>query len=156
MNFIGDWVAVISATTALIAVVLSPYYSAKIARRQVLSPLREKWISELRDLLAKFMTVILKIDNALESKGGSSEETNDFSKSTFEEWMYIQSKIELLINPNKIDHIELVKFCKIMFNLLSDCEGGIDIIEFRKCRDDMIDISRKILKTEWEEVKKGN
>ncbi|RPH29568.1 MAG: hypothetical protein EHM93_17170 [Bacteroidales bacterium] len=69
----------------------------------------------------------------------------------------IQSKIELLLNPTENDSKELLeKMNKLRLCAMKDIvNDGKYLIDYRECYDEIIRITQKVLKTEWERVKKG-
>ena len=52
----SDVVAFMSMLVALAAVIVGPIASFKLARRQIISPIRQKWIDELRDLVSTLLS----------------------------------------------------------------------------------------------------
>ncbi len=157
-------ISLISASTALVASVLGPIVSLRVARRQfnatVLSTNRQKWIETLRDMLAELISLMvsaLYIRSAWKSKwdkgrGPLREDAALLDK--LERIVLAESKIRLLLNPTEVDHQQLyraietaIKRLKAEESLDSDTEADIETIT---------NLAQTILKREWQRVKLGN
>lgn len=170
--FPPEWVA---AVTALFAVFLSPLVSYWIARRQinaqVISVNRQEWINTLRDYVAEFLnlTAFLKglepVPPVTPSMLGGSvdereeaqlvRESNAIESERLERIHLALAKINLLLNPKEKDHQDLVKLLNDSLSAtrehLSNREA---VVHYR--RKEIIALSQKILKKEWERVKRGD
>ncbi|HTZ41207.1 MAG TPA: hypothetical protein VMB77_13725 [Syntrophales bacterium] len=156
-------ISAISAATALVASMLGPIVSLKVARRQfnatVLSTNRQKWIETLRDTVAELLSLLvssLVIKSSWQSKwdkgrGPLREDAALLDK--LERIVLAESKIRLLLNPTRADHKELsrridtaIKRLKDEESLDSDTEADIETITT---------VAQTILKREWQRVKLG-
>jgi hypothetical protein len=147
---------IISALTALVAVIVSPIVSIYVTRRQIkasiVSTNRQKWIDQLRDHLAELITLV-RFLNLHKS----------FEEVSKEEWFanlqkasLIESKINLLLNPNESDHTALCKTIReALVTMLKDEEESKSptLVELT---NSVLKQSQAILKREWERVKKGS
>ena len=66
---------------------------------------------------------------------------------------FLRSKIRLLINPNEADHLKLVENISVP---ITGCQTDEDLKKMITAREELPIIAQKILKREWERVKKGN
>ena len=48
-----DWIPILSLLVALVSVFFGPWISARVAKRSMLGPMRQKWIKDLRHLLSE-------------------------------------------------------------------------------------------------------
>jgi hypothetical protein len=156
-------VSLVSACTALVASIAGPLATLRVARRQfgatVLSASRQKWIDQLRDLLADLMSQlaglsVLKSGWAGEWNGGLGLLHTDPSLvAKVERLVLVRWKIRLMLNLNEADHQKLDQLIDAAVHRLRNPEpGGADT------DGDIENISRQakgILKREWERVKRG-
>ena len=166
-SILKDWVPLISAATALVAVIVSPFVSWKIAKRQInasnVSSKRQVWIDELRKDVAEALAVIARIQELKRPNPGLiREELLDIFDKRMEAQLRaieLRMRITLRLNPNEQDHIDLEE----AFRNLSDSspdpkpnETEQDLLalqkKFASARDEVIKITRKILKIEWNRV----
>ena len=165
-----DWVVVISAATALVEVVVSPFVSWKIAKRQInasnIFSKRQVWIDELRKDMAEGLAVISWIQDL---KRPSSDLSREEHLDVFDKLAEAQfrateilMRIKLRLNPVEQAHNDLVD----AFTKLGDAspdpkideteEGGRKLrAEFASARNNVLTITQKILKSEWNRVRKG-
>jgi hypothetical protein len=140
----------LSLVIALLAILFAPIIQLIISKRQinssVLSKNRQEWINTLRDSISEFISAITMIDD----KKISTNEQFDSHTTKLERILYINTKINLLINPNEEDHILLAEKLKRLLELYVKPDNNEKI----KVIDDTVELSQKILKREWERVKK--
>lgn len=125
--------------------------SQEIARldfnKVVMSGNRQEWINELRNIISAYMA---KID-VYQSRFTSSTEIETI-KRQLEEILGLEIKIALMLNPDETDSIELTKFLHLYTQAISG-QAITQPADFLKGK--IVDISQKILKTEWNRVKRG-
>lgn len=151
----SDKLQVITAITALVAVVVGPLVSIWIARRQirasVISPSRQAWINSLRDAITDYL-----------AKQQIARNQNYFSHADaaslprIEEIVRLNTRIELLINPNEADHARLAEMVSEMTNTTNRSAADAKGVDIDRQRAEVIALSQSILKREWERVKRGN
>ena len=148
--------AVISAITALVAVIASPIVSIYVAKRQirasVVSANRQKWIDQLRDCLAELLTALRFLN--LRRDGSVALAQHEWVER-FQRAFQLSSKVSLLLNPNETDHRALHAMLREAGGLLLDnaddrSEKLVAITER------ILEQSQAILKREWERVKRGD
>ena len=163
MNIDPLLISMISAGTALVASIVGPLVTLFVARRQfsatVLSTNRQKWIEELRDMLAELISLMVsamvvkekwkdKWDhgrNALMAEPGLLDK--------LQRMVLVRSKIQLLINPTESDHQHLYKAIDAAIGRLQheeslESESQADI-------ETITGLAQRILKREWQRVKLG-
>ena len=141
----------LSVLVALIAVFLGPFLSAWVARRQIVAPIRQKWIDELRKLITEFLSTAQMLAVVNESNGILNED--DIDKETYKKMLSIERKLTLMLNPNETLHNELMKHIR---ELLDKTEHGIsNLLEFGPLVRKITETAQSILKEEWVRVKKG-
>ena len=148
--------ALISATTALVAVVVSPIVSIYVAKRQirasVVSANRQKWIDQLRECLAELLTALRFLNlRKKEPFGIDGDEWLD----RFQRAHQLSSKVALLLNPEEPDHKALNTMLrdagKVLLSHADDDSKQLGAITER-----ILEQSQAILKREWERVKRGD
>ncbi|MBX3586350.1 MAG: hypothetical protein KF796_06875 [Ramlibacter sp.] len=147
-----ETLAILSAVTALFAVVLGPLVSLWAAQRQsrvaVLSANRQAWINTLRDLLAECMA----ISGFIHVADWSERKQSEFDEK-MERFALVVSKIRLMLNPNEQDHQRLNEMlAELMASLRSLKEKNA--VKGAKIMRDFVPLSQTILKREWERVKR--
>lgn len=157
-------IPVLSLVVAALAVVFSPLVSWLIARRQfknsleltqrqinsslavankqIIAPMRQKWINDLRDLIAELASDSLHYFRA----GQDFEGYKNFQRLTF-----LESKIQLMLNPNEEDHQKLEWMIGEMLKALQRGEKGRD--DFIATHPEVMKFSRQVFKREWNRVK---
>lgn len=141
----------LSVLVALVAVFLGPFLSARLAKQQIVAPIRQKWIDELRNLITDFLSTAQMLVVVNESDGILKQD--DIDKETYKNMLSIERKLTLMLNPNELRHNELMNHIR---NLLDKTEHGIlNLLEFGPLVKDITETAQKILKEEWIRVKKG-
>jgi hypothetical protein len=151
--------AIITAATALAAVILGPIISIYVARRQirasVVSTNRQVWINALRDAIAEWLTA--------EQVFYISKHTDFWQKAdaqkALENLALLEYRIRLLINPEEDDHAKLVELLrKESDDLMKSLESARDQYDKQQAYgdDEIISLAQSILKREWERVKQGD
>lgn len=170
LAFLRDWVSVISATTALFAVIVSPLVSWRIAQRQInasnVSSKRQVWIDELRRDVAEALAVISRVQELMRP---SPDLNRDENLEVFDRRMEAElratellMRIKLRLNPNEQDHNALEEAFRKLSSVSLDPkpdETGEDRralqATFVSARDEVLTITQKILKSEWNRVRIG-
>lgn|SRR5574340_620887 len=148
----------ISAVTAMVAVVVGPMVSVYVARKQinasVLSSNRQAWINTLRDQLSELIGVLGIIHTYVYS---TEVHGDDFSKQ-IERALALESKIQLLTNPNESDHVELTTLIRkaVLHALSTQTERKEGGQTFGEIRQSILAKAQPILKREWVRVKDGH
>jgi hypothetical protein len=145
----------LSLLIAALAVFFGPLISSSIARREreaslliakknIIAPIRQAWINELRILLSKLT------HNAAIYWSENDQNKRDEIHLNFREQ---RSLLALYLNPNEQNHIDLLDFVGEMEATIfgSDQEGEPQ--QFWHSHNRVIEQSQKILKLEWERVK---
>ena len=150
-------VQIITATTALVAVIFGPVISLLIARRQirasVISTNRQAWINSLREAIASFLA-----KEAIARNLNRLSHADSSSLGRIEEITRLKWHISLLINPQEEDHSRLDSLLDKLTNTINnnnpdsqDVDANIDDL-----RQEVIKLSQTIFKREWKRVKRGN
>lgn len=140
-----------SVLVALAAVILSPLFSGWIAKRQIVAPIRQKWIDELRDLITEFLSTAQTLVLVHETNGILNQD--DFDKETYKAMLSIERKLTLMLNPNELLHNDLMKYVRELLDKVD--HGAGNTLEFGPVVQRITETTQKILKEEWVRVKKG-
>jgi hypothetical protein len=145
--------AIIAAITALFAVVLGPLVSLWSTNRQsrvtVLSANRQAWINGLREALAELISV-----------AGTMSLIGDkpLLHTRVERLFLLDAKIRLMLNPVETDHQQLaaaVASVRIAGgNTLRSTAGSPEEKALNDSLTTLVPLAQRILKREWERVKK--
>ena len=150
--------SLVAALTALAAVIIGPYVSLRIAKRQikatVVSPKRQEWIDTFRGNIAEFLTLLkfLCLSFLCAPLGKQDREVN------LKKLILLDFKMRLLINPKESDHLMLIEHTREAIDLVAKIATDRNLTEDKKLNDlsdRIISLSQSILKREWERVKQG-
>ena len=162
--------SIISALTALVAVIISPIFSWKLAARQItasnVSSKRQVWIDELRKDVAEVLTLTGHIEGLKRPDPNLSPDEilklfDERAKASIRT-LELSIRIRLRLNPNEALHNKLLAAFK---NLADSCTDPRPdetqdqrhklLAEFSKAREEVVKVTQKILKNEWNIVRKG-
>lgn len=150
-------IQIITTTTALIAVVVSPVISIVVARKQiwasVVSSNRQKWIDNLRDTLAEFLSkeAMARQITARELK----EESSAVTLARIEDVVRLAYKIELLA-ADEPAHKQLSELVFDLVNSINQLKPENKIVDTQTCMERIVTIAKGIFKEEWDKVKRGD
>lgn len=143
--------SLIAAATALLAVMVGPFISFRASKRQMLGPMRQAWINNLREAVAEYTakirlgmpqpSALLAPDDALRHQAQSERAAH------LQSIIQLNAQISLLINPKEADHTELVRLARVALN---DYENGQDASVQLQA---LIAHTQQVLKREWNVVK---
>ncbi len=137
-----DLIPILSLIVAALAIFIGPLISARAAKRAMLGPMRQKWINDLRALLADVSSRCLHYYQA------------GYEDRTEEEYQHItelEHRIIFMINPNEPDHQALVQ---VVRNMIGGLEKGKDgDAQFVSSYEQLLKDGRAVLKKEWNVVK---
>ena len=149
-------ITIISLVIAILAVIVGPFISLYISKKQtestlrmakqnLLGPMRQAWINDLRELIIEITT------NCLHYWASGTYE--DLENDEYKRISHIQQKIELMINPSEEDHVNLLKEINAMV-LTAGSSSLEDDDLFHKAHKTVVETTQKVLKKEWDVVKK--
>lgn len=167
------WVEIINKGTlafvAVVAMIVGPVLQWRIAKRMAadnVSAKRQNWIDELRKDISEFLTVVAQINELRRPAKGISKE--DEAKNFDDMATYnfrgteLGIHIRLRLNPNEEEHNKLVSLISELSVVSADPppsetpeQIAAAIKAFHGARDKVVAHMQKILKHEWERVKKG-
>ena len=145
--------SILSLIVAALAVFVGPFISLHVAKRQVRSsldaanrqiidPMRQAWINALRDLLSELCSSALHYFVA----GFEDRKDDEHQRLT-----HLETKIQLMLNAKEDDHIQLEKLIRQMVSALESGKDGD--ASFIAAHPKVIELSRQVLKREWNRVK---
>jgi peptidoglycan hydrolase CwlO-like protein len=118
-----------------------------IAKKQItntgITQFRQQWINSLRDTLSNFISL---------AEYTNVQQDQEKIKEAFKEITAAEFKIELLLNPLEEDHKKLTEKMREIRDLIYYPQDN-DTLDFHIA--ELLDISKKVLKREWNVVKTG-
>lgn len=152
-------IPVLSLAIAALAVFFGPFITMKISRRQfelsrriadkqIVAPMRQAWINDLREKIAELSSSALHYWNKDWSSIPDSDERKDTEQKRLTQ---LEHEIELLINPSEADHKELAETIRRMMSALEI--GLVRAEEFSAARERTMVIGQRIFKAEWNRIK---
>jgi len=147
---INEITSLLAMLTSLIAVIVGPYVTFKVVKKQITVPLRHKWAEELKELIASFLVecrelVILGEDGVLDKV--------KIDRVTFSKLLLLEEKLRLTLDDNQAKHHELLE---LIDELVDEAyHGAGDLVSFgRKCQG-ATKIAKEILDEEWIDITKS-
>ena len=147
----------VTAITALVAVVVGPLLSIYVARKQInaaaLSTNRQEWINKLRNVLAELITIIRHVPPAYAANSITGIEAIAKHGELTEK----VELVKLLLNPKETDHQELVRLVTSASTQMRDSinQQQGNAVKLGEAAERVVAQSQIILKREWERVKTG-
>ncbi len=147
----------VTAVTALVAVVVGPLLSIYVAKKQInaaaLSTNRQEWINKLRNVLSELITIVRHVPPAY----AANSITNQEAIAKHGELTEKVELVKLLLNPKEADHQELVRLISSASTQVKDAinQRQANASTLENAAERVVAQSQIILKREWERVKKG-
>ena len=146
-------IPVLSLIVAALAVFVGPLISVRVAKhqvrsslavagRQITDPMRQAWINSLRDLLAELCSSAHHYFVA----GFEDRQDKEYQRLT-----HLETKIQLMLNAKEDDHIQLQDVVRELIASLGSGKEGES--RFIAAHGKLIELSRQVLKREWNRVK---
>lgn len=127
---------------------LTTYFVKKKSfQAEVVAKSREKWIADLRESIAEFLTLAGTVGSCNETGYVDSEFVTRIQRLTF-----LRTKIELMLNPEEGRHQKLVDLADEVVNAAQSASES-QIREMAQPYQELSNVSQRVLKTEWEKVK---
>ena len=157
MELSKELLPILSLVVAILAVFIGPMLSlkstkaqidssSKIARKNIVAPIRQNWINELREILAELLVTTTYY--------WTEENLGSVAKNEYHlRIRQLISKLQLYINPKEKPHIELVESVIKLERLMFGGDNEKSIRDFWEAHGETQAKAQEILKREWERVK---
>jgi len=132
---------------AIVGGVMAYWVNKKRFQATVVAESREKWISDLRDTIAEFLTLTGELGARNELGFMNSDMVPQMSRATF-----LKTKIELMINPEEEQHRRIIDLTEEILEASQDSSGN-QLEEMARPYKELSSLSQETLKKEWESVK---
>ena len=116
----------------------------EVSNKQIIAPMRQAWINNLRDILSELLSIALHYHVA-----GFEDRTDQ----EYQHLTHLEYKVSLMLNPLEGDHQRLEKLIAQMTARLSQQGSAKLDSEFETCHKAIVALSRQVLKREWVRVK---
>ena len=141
-------ISLTSLVIALMSVIVGPgltwfltrrqlLVSLQISNKQLIAPMRQAWVTALREQIAE----LASSSTFYQAHAGAQTDEK------YQRLVMLEHNISLMLNTNEEDHQRLLARIRLMLTSLRDPDG------FGKFHNEVIELSRKILKREWDRVK---
>jgi hypothetical protein len=162
---IGSWAAIATIIAALIAAAIS-FVNLTLTKEQKTSEFRQQWIDALRQDLATFFATARAMVRASQEfvhpRGESNERSYfNFTEQKISDLRFASAetyyRIQLRLNPKKAKHEQLRHLIQVFITLQhqTGLTAGGDTNAMLQAIDAAAAYAPKMLKIEWERVKKG-
>lgn len=149
----SELVTLTSLAIAFLALFISPFVNARNSKRQVIAPMRQAWINALRDKISEFLGMIsinrLAYCSSTHWTDERKERAEKLDLEHYAKLQFLVASINLHINPEEPEHIALVA---LLEDAVKDYHDTFVSDDKHKA---IVDLSQKILKTEWEVTKRS-
>ena len=115
-----------------------------MSNKQITAPMRQAWINNLRDLLSEITS------SALHYYVSGFENRTD---QEYQHLTHLEYKIKLMLNPREDDHQRLERIIADMIGIFGKGNSSKLDEEFQSCHENVLALSRDVLKREWDRVK---
>lgn len=160
------WVPIASLIVAALAVFVGPIISWRIAKKssdtslhvahkQVIAPMRQKWIDNLRDRVADIISTahwyyVSGMDEVVSL--AEDEDWERESQQVDRKLIFLLNQVELMLNPNEKDHIDLIAALREVVHAAH--RSGSAPPSIADAVEKANTICKQVLKREWEVVKR--
>lgn len=141
-----------SLVVAALAVVVGPFIQRAVAKQQLLGPMRQAWINDLRKRISEFVATCERLVFAAQWVPDKYQEYSRIAELVVE--------IELSLNPREEEHNALVAELRTMSlcasNIARATREGTEIQNkhsYSTAKDNLFKISKQVFKAEWETIK---
>jgi hypothetical protein len=160
---VGSIAAIATVIAALITGAIS-FVNLTLTKEQKISEFRQAWIDGLREDLAAFFAAtraFARANQEVQANQGNAdcaplamtkEKVSDLRYQVAE----TRYRIQLRLNPKEVEHVELFRLMRVAIDSQQDVmlgkgktENALEAVEMAAA------YAPKILKSEWERVKKG-
>jgi hypothetical protein len=141
-----------SLVVAALAVVVGPFIQRAVAKQQLLGPMRQAWINDLRKRISEFVATCERLVFAAQ-----------FVPDKYQAYLRVSElivEIELSLNPREDEHNKLVAELRTMSlcasNIARSERAGTQIENqqsYSTAKDNLFTISKQVFKAEWEAIK---
>jgi|SRR5579862_4516485 hypothetical protein len=155
-------ITMLTATSALIASVAAPIFSATVARWQiratVISNNRELWIVALRDALSEYIAVATSaaaIEHALSDDIETIVHANRDFRRTVERMLLVKSKILLMTDSKGPTNAALRDGVEALYVAIVS-KQALALAEWQDKISAITELGHLVLRAEWARVKRGD
>ena len=145
---------VVPAITTIAGATIGAAISYLVGRQQfkanVVSANRQTWINTLRDTVSEYQSSVSRMTVFLSMGKINSDEFRE----RLDRLIFLDSKIKLLANPNEANHQNLVEIVSSLRSISEEAKDE-ELKRMLSLQDELTVITQKILKSEWERIKKG-
>ncbi|MDE0509747.1 MAG: hypothetical protein OXI17_14105 [Gammaproteobacteria bacterium] len=147
-------IATVSGLAATLIATLASVVGIVISKEIKISEFRQQWIESLRIELSSLVSrlILLQVAGTLEYE--SRKEKFKIVENYLLLANEMVSKIRLRLNPEKPHHNQVINHLKELEEFINSNDVRSQD-EFDRLENDLIRLSTKLLKIEWERVKKG-
>ncbi len=149
----STFIPVASLVVAILAVFIGPYINLVIAdrrikanllvaNRQAIAPMRQAWINRLRELLSELLSLTLHY----RVSGYEDRKDEEYQRLTL-----LEHQVSLMLNPYEDDHERLLGVVRNLVGMLGEASRDDDA--FAEAHQELVRLSKEILKREWNRVK---
>jgi hypothetical protein len=152
-----DWVEQMPWIVALIIGLISFYFGdrqIKVQRNLKTSEIRQQWIDNVRNSISDYLAKIEHYSVIISAYKDDKEKLKTIVQDPVQQEIYsLINKIVLLLNPNEKPSKDLINnISKYTKSVFGEHEGDLTQEQLKQ---NILDVTKLILKTEWERVKKG-
>jgi hypothetical protein len=143
-NSVTAIATLLSALTALVAVFIGPFISARLQSRQQLSAMREKWIEDLRQALSELISAA----EAACSVSAQSRQVPPQLQEAYDRLVRLEARAEMMLTSSSVSHKLLQDKLRNIVALAGDAhaESAPKMIQMRLLTGDLIPLAQTVLR----------
>ena len=143
---------IIPMLISLTAVIVAPIVAFKVAKQQILSPIKQKWIDELRDIMSEILSEAQR--SIVMNEGGGILNAEAPDEKLYLKLHYLECKLQLMLSLDDKNHTDLIKLVR---TLTDEVHHGVrNYIEFGETISEIAALSHEVLRAEWQSIKRGD
>lgn len=147
-----DVISIGALAVAFLALFIAPFINSRNSKRQTIAPMRQAWINSLRDKISEVLAIIsidrLNYCPSTHWEEDKKDKANKRDLENYEKLMLLKSSISLHINSSEPDHIKLLDLISLVIKEYHDSSVSDEN------KSNLLELSQKVLKDEWEATKK--
>ena len=143
-NSVTATATLLSALTALVAVFIGPFISARLQSRQQLSAMREKWIEDLRQTLSELISAAETASSVVTQTVQASPQFQE----AYDRVVRIEARAELMLTSSSASHKALQDKLQSIVVLAGDehTESPRKMIQMRLLAGNLISLAQTVLR----------
>lgn len=145
----SELISIIPELITLIAAISSQFFTLFILRKKIISPIRTKWLDDIRKSMSLFLVECRK--SLIISNGNGLLNHENLSELALQNLLLLEQELILMLNPEIKNHLKLIHILENISDYAQ--QGSDDLIYFGAQIQEATQLCRNIIDTEWHQIK---